>query len=203
VVRPKRTPDEIRELLLRAGLHCFARNGFAGATTRQIATEAGVAEMLLYRHFDSKAGLFDAAVVKPFKRALDAHVDKWDSLPKDVSAEEITADFLANVYGLLHEQRDIVVALLAANAHDRELGGTLSGLFAQSVERITKFIARMSEAREYRGVDAEVAVQATLSMVMGMSVMDELLLRPGHSHSRERQIREMTQLIVHGMTHRS
>lgn len=60
----------------------------------------------------------------------------------------------------------------------------------------------MCDARDYKGVDAEVAVQAVFSMVMGMSLLEDLLMRPGHSPSRERQMREMTQLIVHGMTHR-
>jgi AcrR family transcriptional regulator len=203
VPRPKRKPDEIRELLLRAGVHCFAGHGFAGATTRQIAAEAGVSEMLLYRHFGNKAGLFEAAVVAPFKTALEAHVEKWDSAPDDVSAEDITTDFLANVYGLLSKHRDIMLALVAAHAHEHEVGGSASGLFAEPVERIVKFIERLSKTRGYSRVDAEVATQAVLSMVMGMALLDDLLLRPGHAPSVDRRIREMTQLIVHGMTHRS
>lgn len=43
-----------RERLLEAAQRCFARDGFAGASVRAIAAEAGVATGLLYAHFDSK-----------------------------------------------------------------------------------------------------------------------------------------------------
>lgn len=200
--RPKRSPEEIRERLLRAGEYCFAKHGFAGATTRQITTEAGVSEMLLYRHFGSKAGLFEAAVVEPFKKVLEAHADKWADPPADVSAEEITADFLTNVYGMVVEHRGLLLALVGAYAHEHEVGANLSGLFAAPVQRIVKFLEPLNTTRGYARVDAEVATEAALSMVMGMSMLDGLLL-PGHqAPSRERRIREMTQLLVHGITHR-
>lgn len=36
----------------------FARRGFAGTTTREIARQAGVSEALLFQHFPSKAALY-------------------------------------------------------------------------------------------------------------------------------------------------
>lgn len=200
--RPKRTPEEIRSLLMASAVHCFAGQGFARTTTRQIAADAGVSEVLLFRHFGNKAGMFEASVVEPFKQALNAHVDKWDSPPADVPIEDITADFVKNVYGLLCEHRDIVLALTAAYAHEQDAGANVAALFADSMDRITNFVVRLNKARGYERVDAEVAVQAVVSMVIGMSMMDGLLLRPGRSPSPDRRVREMTQLIVHGITHR-
>ena len=48
--------------LLEAALEVIAREGYAGATTRQIAAEAGVNEVTLFRRFGSKRGLMMAAV---------------------------------------------------------------------------------------------------------------------------------------------
>ena len=44
---------ERREHLLDAATRAFARSGFAGTSLDNIAAEAGVTHVILYRHFDS------------------------------------------------------------------------------------------------------------------------------------------------------
>jgi AcrR family transcriptional regulator len=51
-----------RERILRAAIDAFARGGFHGASTREIAEMAGVTDALLFYHFKSKAELYFAAV---------------------------------------------------------------------------------------------------------------------------------------------
>ena len=58
----KSGPDLTRERLIASGLRLLAKKGYKGAITREIATEAGVTEMTLYRHFRSKNELFAAAI---------------------------------------------------------------------------------------------------------------------------------------------
>ena len=43
--------DERRQAIVEAAVPLFARKGFSGATTRELAEAAGVSEALLYRHF--------------------------------------------------------------------------------------------------------------------------------------------------------
>jgi len=50
--------EERKEAIVKAVLPLFARNGFAKATTRQLAAAAGVSEALLYKHFPSKETLY-------------------------------------------------------------------------------------------------------------------------------------------------
>ena len=54
--------DQTRDRLLSAAVDLLCRKGYRGATTREIAQEAGVTEVTLYRHFRSKEELFVAAV---------------------------------------------------------------------------------------------------------------------------------------------
>src|SRR5262249_29874421 len=49
-----------RERLLDAARAVFAERGYQASTTREIAARAGVAELTLFRHFNSKQGLFEA-----------------------------------------------------------------------------------------------------------------------------------------------
>jgi AcrR family transcriptional regulator len=48
-----------KELLLQASLKLISEKGYIGATTREIANEAGVTELTLFRHFGSKERLFE------------------------------------------------------------------------------------------------------------------------------------------------
>lgn len=50
--------DERRKAIVRAAVPLFARKGFAGTTTRELAEAAGISEALLFRHFSSKQSLY-------------------------------------------------------------------------------------------------------------------------------------------------
>ena len=52
------TSDLRRQLILGAAKRCFARNGFAGTTTKSVAAAAAISEGLLFKHFPSKAALY-------------------------------------------------------------------------------------------------------------------------------------------------
>ena len=62
-----------REQILTAATEAFARSGFAATSLEDIAAEAGVTRVILYRHFDSKTDLYQAVLDRMCVR-LDAHV---------------------------------------------------------------------------------------------------------------------------------
>jgi AcrR family transcriptional regulator len=62
-----------REQILTAATEAFARNGFAATGLDDIAAEAGVTRVILYRHFDSKTDLYQAVLDRMCAR-LDAYV---------------------------------------------------------------------------------------------------------------------------------
>src|SRR5687767_15947222 len=54
----------VREQLLDAAARLYAEAGYRGATTRRIATQAGVNEITLFRHFGSKDALIREAITR-------------------------------------------------------------------------------------------------------------------------------------------
>jgi AcrR family transcriptional regulator len=50
--------DERRRMIVAAAVPLFARKGFAGTTTKELAEAAGLSEALLFRHFPSKQHLY-------------------------------------------------------------------------------------------------------------------------------------------------
>jgi TetR/AcrR family transcriptional regulator len=51
-----------RQQLIETALDVFSRKGFDGATTKEIAVEAGVTEAIIFRHFPTKQALYNAVV---------------------------------------------------------------------------------------------------------------------------------------------
>jgi AcrR family transcriptional regulator len=51
--------DERRKAIVTAAVPLFARKGFAGTTTKEIAEAAHVSEALVFKHFPSKAALYE------------------------------------------------------------------------------------------------------------------------------------------------
>lgn len=59
-----------RERIINAAKDLFEQNGYAATTTRAIAEHAGVSEVTLFRHFETKRNLFEQTVhscMHPYK----------------------------------------------------------------------------------------------------------------------------------------
>jgi AcrR family transcriptional regulator len=64
-----------KEQILTAATEAFARSGFAATSLDDIAAEAAITRVVLYRHFDSKTDLYQAVLDRMCAR-LDAHVEE-------------------------------------------------------------------------------------------------------------------------------
>jgi TetR/AcrR family transcriptional regulator len=58
--QPRLPAEDRRRQLLDTALDFFARKGFEGTTTKEIAAAAGVTEAIIFRHFPSKQALYSA-----------------------------------------------------------------------------------------------------------------------------------------------
>jgi AcrR family transcriptional regulator len=72
--------DERRQAIVEAAVPLFARKGFSGATTRELAEAAGVSEALLYRHFPSKQLLY-SEILQQVGCQGDPALEQLASLP--------------------------------------------------------------------------------------------------------------------------
>jgi AcrR family transcriptional regulator len=55
--RPAPTENETRSRILKSAMRLFAKKGFDGTTTKELAEDAGVAEGTLFRHFTNKKAI--------------------------------------------------------------------------------------------------------------------------------------------------
>ena len=69
--RPRLPAAERRAAVIDAALRVFGAGSYGGATTAEIAREAGVSEPILYRHFGCKRDLYFACIDEMGRRFRD------------------------------------------------------------------------------------------------------------------------------------
>jgi len=199
----RRTPDEVRRLLLGSARSLFASRGYAGTSTRDIAVNAGVSEALLFRHFGNKAKLFERAVLDPLNQFIHDYVEEWKARPvADYSAEAIARGFVDGFYSLLTENRDLVMALVTAQAYESIEELNAASPLSRLMEELEGVAARDAEARGFK-FDVVISTRLVAGMVMSMALLDEWLFASGKRRpSRQRIVNEMVEFMLHGLAHR-
>jgi AcrR family transcriptional regulator len=99
--------SERRAAVLDTACRVFARGSYRGATTAEIAREAGVTEPILYRHFESKQALYLACLEEAWRRVRAA----WEQA---VAAERDPCAWtqaMANAFFEFKQQRSAVASL--------------------------------------------------------------------------------------------
>jgi AcrR family transcriptional regulator len=185
--RQRRSSAEVRSLLLTAARECFAAKGFGGATTRQIADQAGVVEAALFRHFPTKRALFESAVLEPFEEFLTRYTAAWKAVQLDRSTpERILRQYAAELYDLVRQHRDLFAALMAYGLESDELATALARLDAMGDS--------IAEAHGLR-YDTAVYVRSAFMMVVATAVHEDALFR-GVDASRARIVIGLSEILV-------
>ncbi len=204
----RRTPAVVRKLLLEAAGGVFAERGFSGATTREIADRAGVAEPLLFRHFGSKAKLFLEAVLSPFGEFVAEEIRTFEAQRAEPwSNEDLMRDFVARLYDVFSRDRRLAFGLMAASELDPEaakLSLALPGL-AGHLDRLEQIGREVALHHDMADVDVETTSRAVTAMVFAMAVFDRWFGPKGRAGQarRDRIIDALTKVALYGVEYQA
>jgi AcrR family transcriptional regulator len=194
--RTRRSGEEVRSRLLTAGRQIFAERGYAGASTREVAERADVTEVLLFRHFGSKAGLFDEAVLEPFARFVDEWASRWERLKiSDESMEQLSREYIDLLYRFFEDNRQLVVALLSARSHHPSADDRLDELFARLEQTVRDGAARYRLPIR----NPTTTVRLTFGMVLSAVVHSQILFPAKSALTPEQTIDEITRYMLYGI----
>ncbi len=190
--------------MLKAARELFASSGYSNTTTREIAFYAGVAENLLFRHFGSKAALFEQAIFEPFKAAVAGVVEKWEGYSADPhTPADVARDYVESMYELLADHRELIMALMTVRRYESgvaDAGGSPLADMLDQLERIGSFEL---SANQWQGVNVRIAIRLMFGMVVSMTALDDWLFDPGERHpTRDEIVDEIVGMILHGTGHR-
>ena len=197
----------VRPRLLTAAHELFVEKGYQATTTKEISVRADVAEPTLFRHFGSKAEIFEASIIEPFTSYLERWSRSWVDYSTEATVEELAENLVASLYSLIREDRRVFQELMVARSDPK------NDLYPAAVavsEHLRQGIRAMHDAglniqtkRELFNIDPPATMGAVASMIIG-SVMLEDWVFPANIRvpGRERMVREMAGLIVDGISHR-
>ena len=141
-VARRRDKEATKQTLLAAAVEVFARNGFDGATTKEVATRAGVNEGLIQRYFGGKAGLLQAIVGNMCGERLTA----CRMAPPSDSLKSEIATVLRHEIMQADANRDFLRVFISRALVDPDLAASLKAHYKDSrmphlVERLKHFQA--------------------------------------------------------------
>jgi AcrR family transcriptional regulator len=132
---PRIPAAERREQILLIARPLFAASGYAATRLEDVAAAAGVTKPILYRHFDSKKGLYMAL--------LQRHEDDMPAFFEDVPPVEILAAWLDYV----RQNSDNWLMLFRDSSGDEEIRALRARVSRTARRLIAEFIAARAGPR--------------------------------------------------------
>jgi AcrR family transcriptional regulator len=180
---PRLPASERRALVLDTACRVFGRGSYRGATTAEIAREAGVTEPILYRHFDSKRALYLACVDESWDRVRSA----WEqALARELDPRQWLPE-LGRAFLAFKEQRAALAGLWAQalaeageepelrrhlRRHLREVHAFLVGVIERA--QAAGGVARDRDAEAEAWIFIAIGLIATIGGRLGCLAADDL-----------------------------
>lgn len=148
--------DDRRAQLIDVALALFAEHGYDGASTRAIATAAGVTEALIFRHFPTKRDLLRAVIERHSPPPPDPERERE---LEGVPIQEALERTLLLVSERLWTHRPFIRMLLAESFRQGEAFTELATLLEQAPRSLGRLVAARVAASEIQVADPEVAAR--------------------------------------------
>jgi len=165
-----------REQLIETALDVFSRKGFDGATTKEIAAEAGVTEAIIFRHFPTKQALYTAVVQA--KRDV-AEVEKWLAAVKSFTARNDDAGLFREIARVMlrcyrdDPRHERVMLYAALEGHQQTL--VEHRRFSLPIKKmLTAYVARRQKEGALKPGPPEAVIAAIAGMASHYAMMTSL-----------------------------
>ena len=194
--QPRPSSIERQASLISAAASLFARKGFNGTTTKEIAKAAGISEALVFKHFPTKRALYGAILeervtVNDLLAAIEqsaTHRDDRQVLAL-IAGYRIRPDVDSNLLRLL-----LFIALEGHELSDMFFGRHHKVLY----EYLAGYIERRMAEGAFRSVDPLLAARAFIGMVVHHRLLHEIFGVSMH-RSHEETVSAYVDLFLRGL----
>jgi TetR/AcrR family transcriptional regulator len=187
-----------RQQILEAAAALFARRGFAGTSTRQIAEAVGVSETLLFRHFPTKDSLYEAILERLVPSAdLARWLGELRRLADKRDDEGLFRGIARAVMRSFREDTTFHRLLLFAALEDHDLARTAHVKYTAPVAAfLREYVSRRQAEGAFRKMRPEAVVHMVLNVPAQFAQWKALGVNPlGLS---EQEVAAQMRTVLHG-----
>ena len=109
--------NETSKKIMKVALKLFSEQGYYPTTTKQIAEEAGVNELTIFRHFGSKSNLFQ---VTTEYYVIDSKIDSILKNTEELNFEESMFIITNRIYKLLIQNTKLYKVQMILSDNERD-----------------------------------------------------------------------------------
>ncbi|MHB8172153.1 MAG: TetR family transcriptional regulator [Thermincolia bacterium] len=191
------TVQDTKEKVMAAAIKIFGQKGFHGATTREIAREAGVAEGTIFRYFKSKK---DLLVCLATPMVVDSLIGLFDEA-SNRSDEEIIKAVINNRLKIIQENINLFKLLIYEAMFHPEVQETLyNNIISKAKGVLEKFIASRIQEGRFKDVDPSHAAKCLAGMVFFMVIWENMGLDEHNRLTKDEKINQLVDIFLHGMS---
>ncbi len=178
--RRRRSTEEIIGRIVEAASEEFERNGYAGAKTAAIARTAGVAESLIFSHFESKSRLFQEVVFEPLNRHfLEFRAAHTVADGDRDGLQEHSRQYILELQRFIERHSRLLTSLLVTQLYASD---DVQGM--AEVDGLQDFFARTTEAVRQRlegeaRIDLNLLARISFATVLACVIFREWLFPEG------------------------
>ncbi|MCK9418000.1 MAG: TetR/AcrR family transcriptional regulator [Nitrospirae bacterium] len=186
-----------KKRLLDATLKLISEKGYIGATTREIAHEAGVTELTLFRHFGTKERLFEELLKNhTFLPRLKELLPELDGLSYEDSLRLIATRFLLS----LKERKSMVKIMYSEVTIYPEKIKKLYNKFIDDLQlTLASYFRGLQKKGLLRNVSPEMAAKLFLGILFSYFRSEEIMRKGGMKKQKmEKNIEEFVDIFIFG-----
>ena len=151
-----------RDKILEAALKLISKKGYLGATTKEIANIAGIAEMTLFRHFPSKERLFEEVLnTRSFLPVLKGLMPQIAEMTYEQALTVIAKRFLETLYS----RKDIIQIMHSeVQRYPEKIHKIYHSFLDEMIRTLASYFDEMAGKGILRQFDTEIGARAFLGM---------------------------------------
>ena len=171
--------EDTEQRILEAALRIFASEGYTGATTRRIAEEANVAEVTLFRKFQSKENLLREVLLK--NRAAFSALDNLFQPEKNSDLETDLRTLGKNISKAMKNNKEdskrrmLMFMLFEEGRRRPDVAEILSSIFQMNITRLKEYFELQIKNGKMRNINPRSASITFISHFVHTSLLRGVL----------------------------
>lgn len=160
--------DKTKEKILSAAKDVFSSKGYTRATTKEISNVAGVAEITIFRRFESKSNLFRETIINYL---VDPMLDYSISYEQS-SVKEKILNIIEERINTLRNNKDLFMSAICEARHNDEVKNMIQEIYLKVFEILSLSIKY--EQKKPNDKETNNIAQTLLLTIVGGIIFESL-----------------------------